>query len=271
MCNLTHTIIHKMDAENRNNIQFITPLSIRVSRCCSFCHQAGHNISRCNSDRLLEFEIICANQVRNMTQQEFKFWITNNYINEQLLLKSFAIRKCQSNSRLSTAIYIEHIVSYIFRNYVLEENFEDDILNILVNFRNNSEINERLEPSIEDIQGINQTVLREYMLELFNNFMTNVRNQSLENRKLNIFSTVENDETSGICQCSICWEDKEVKNFVKLGCNHEFCKDCLIKSLKADSREIPCCALCRSEVKTLRSRTDLVHSEMLDFVSEMSM
>ena len=141
----------------------------------------------------------------------------------------------------------------------------------MVNFRNNSEINERLEPSIEDIQGINQTVLREYMLELFNNFMTNVRNQSLENRKLNIFSTVENDETSGICQCSICWEDKEVKNFVKLGCNHEFCKDCLIKSLKADSREIPCCALCRSEVKTLRSRTDLVHSEMLDFVSEMSM
>ena len=102
MCNLTHTIIHKMDAENRNNIQFITPLSIRVSRCCSFCHQSGHNVSRCNSDRLLEFEIICANQVRNMTQQEFKIWILTNYINQDLLLKSFAIRKCQSNSRLPT-------------------------------------------------------------------------------------------------------------------------------------------------------------------------
>ena len=269
MCNLTHIIINTMDAENRNNIQFITPLSIRVSRCCSFCHQSGHNVSRCNSDRLLEFEIICANQVRNMTQQEFKIWILTNYINQDLLLKSFAIRKCQSSSRLPTAIYIEHIISYIFRNYVLEETFEDDILNILVNFRNNSEINERLEPSIEDIQGINQTVLREYMLELFNNFLNTVRSQNSENRKLKIISTIENDEICGNCECSICGEDKEVKDFVKLGCNHEFCKDCLIKSIRADLRENPCCALCRTEVKYLRSRTELVHSELENLVAEM--
>ena len=271
MCNLTHTIINKMDAENRNNIQFITPLRTRVSRCCSFCHQPGHNVSRCNSDRLLEFEIICANQVRDMTKQEFKIWITNNYINEQLLLKSFAIRKCNANSRFSISTCIEYIIIYIYRNYRLEENFEDDILNVLVNLRNNSDINERLEPSVEDIQGINQTLLREYMLELFNNFMTNVRYQNSENRKLKIFSTIENDETSGNCECIICLEDKEVKDFVKLGCKHEFCKDCLIKTLKSDIREIPCCALCRTEVTKLISRTDLVHSELENLVSEMSM
>jgi hypothetical protein len=271
MCNLTHIIINKMDAENRNNIPVMIPSRIRVSRCCSFCHQPGHNVSRCNSDILLEFEVICANQVRNITQQEFRIWITQNYINQHLLLKSFAIRKCKSNSRLPTAIYIEHIISYIFRNYrydiSTDDNFEEDILNILINLRNNSERNHREEPSIEDIQGINQTILREYMLELFNNYMTNVRSHYSENRKLNIFSTVENDENSGNCECNICWEEKEVKNFVKLGCNHEFCKDCLIKSLKADLREKPCCALCRTEVKTLRSRTELVHSELLNLVA----
>ena len=93
MFNLTHIIINTMDAENRNNIQFVAPMRIIVSRCCSFCHQPGHNVSRCNSDRLLEFEIICANQVRDMTKQEFKIWITNNYINEQLVLKSLGFLK----------------------------------------------------------------------------------------------------------------------------------------------------------------------------------
>ena len=142
-------------------------------------------------------------------------------------------------------------------------------VSVLVNLRNNSDINERLEPSVEDIQGINQTLLREYMLELFNNFMTNVRYQNSENRKLKIFSTIENDETSGNCECIICLEDKEVKDFVKLGCKHEFCKDCLIKTLKSDIREIPCCALCRTEVTKLISRTDLVHSELENLVAEM--
>jgi hypothetical protein len=107
------------------------------------------------------------------------------------------------------------------------------------------------------------------MLELFNNFLNTVRSQNSENRKLKIISTIENDEICGNCECSICWEDKEVKDFVKLGCNHEFCKDCLIKSIRADLRENPCCALCRTEVKYLRSRTELVHSELENLVAEM--
>ena len=269
MCNLTHTIIHKMDAENRNNIQFITPLSIRVSRCCSFCHQPGHNISRCNSDRLLEFEIICANQVRNMTQQEFKIWLLTNYINKDLLLKSFAIRKCNANSRVSISTCIENIIYYIFRNYRIEETFEDDMINVLINLRNNGDINQRVETEIEEVQGIQQIVLREYMLTLFNNFLNTVRSQNSENRKLKIISTIENDEISGICECNICWDDKDVKDFVKLGCKHEFCKDCLIKTLRSDIREIPCCALCRTEVTKLISRTDLIHSELENLVAEM--
>ena len=143
------------------------------------------------------------------------------------------------------------------------------MINVLINLRNNGDINQRVETEIEEVQGIQQIVLREYMLTLFNNFLNTVRSQNSENRKLKIISTIENDEISGICECNICWDDKDVKDFVKLGCKHEFCKDCLIKTLRSDIREIPCCALCRTEVTKLISRTDLVHSELENLVAEM--
>ena len=54
--------------------------------------------------------------------------------------------------------------------------------------------------------------------------------------------------------CPICYEEKNLIS-LKITCNHEFCKLCLIKIIKAkydgDSSTLPSCPLCRRDwIKT---------------------
>jgi nitrogen fixation NifU-like protein len=67
------------------------------------------------------------------------------------------------------------------------------------------------------------------------------------------------------CECNICYDDKELKNFVKLGCNHEFCKDCVIETMKTSNNKL-CCAFCRTEITGIESRTTEIKSEIDNYI-----
>ena len=75
---------------------------------------------------------------------------------------------------------------------------------------------------------------------------------------------IENKET--ISECFICFENYKQSEFIKLGCNHEFCKDCTKKALRSDKRPKPCCAYCRTEVTKLISKTKEIHDDLLELV-----
>ena len=90
------------------------------------------------------------------------------------------------------------------------------------------------------------------------------------NNKLNIISTVKNDENLDInqdCECNICYEEKKVSDFTKFNCNHEFCKDCVINTIKSrrNANNI-CCALCRTEVKSVETKTNEVKAELDEYI-----
>jgi hypothetical protein len=90
------------------------------------------------------------------------------------------------------------------------------------------------------------------------------------NNKLNIISTVKNDENLDInqdCECNICYEEKKVSDFTKFNCNHEFCKDCVINTIKSrrNANNI-CCALCRTEVKSVETKTNEVKAEIDEYI-----
>lgn len=264
-----------LSAENRN--YQIAPLRTRRQQCCSFCRQPGHNLTTCNSNRLLEFEIICANSVVNMnSQNDFTNWLTENYVADQLLVKAFAIRKFRVSTRTPTPHCINLISEYIFRTYknnhqpeevdiddddVNPMSFEDEMINLLTELRNRREREPPQE--IHEVMGIEQIVLREMFLFMINS----IRQEFVSQRKLNIISSLEIDETNETCECNICLEEKEKNKFVKFGCNHEFCKDCTIKTLRLDQRDTPCCALCRREVKSVISRTNEVQTELADLIA----
>ena len=48
-------------------------------------------------------------------------------------------------------------------------------------------------------------------------------------------------------ECSICYETQNKSMKLVLGCNHEFCTECIIKMLKTSNK--PRCAFCRDEMK----------------------
>lgn len=76
----------------------------------------------------------------------------------------------------------------------------------------------------------------------------------------------EDEQLDNNCSCSICWDERELINFVRLDCKHEFCKDCIIATTTHNNGRVPCCALCRAEVRTIISRTDEIQTEILQAI-----
>jgi hypothetical protein len=297
-----------LSAENRNQM----PIPIRRFQSCSLCRERGHNITTCNSDRLLEFEVICANAVRNFENtDDFKNWLMHNYINDQLLLKAFAIRKYRLTTSCNLEQYIHFITEYIFRTYKnipqttlqpatilqpdtilqpsttlqlatilqpdtlppldseLVNHYEREFTNLLMIVRNRNIVREQ----ILDQQIAEVDMMRMYMSYLSYLSSLIVRDEyqiqipQNQRRTTNLTLTVETDSEENLdenCQCSICWDDKERRQFVKLDCTHEFCKDCIKRTI--ESRNNLCCALCRSELRTITLRRQEIRDEIAEIM-----
>jgi len=91
-----------------------------------------------------------------------------------------------------------------------------------------------------------------------------------EARKFNIATRVreENDEQIKI-ECNICYELCNNTNFIKLNCNHEFCKECIkniLKCCKSNFNE-PCCAYCREKINAITYKNETIHEEFSDLIA----
>jgi hypothetical protein len=269
----------------------------RYVRRCSFCRSPGHNITTCNSDRVTEFEVICAGEVRNMhNPDDFKNWLTENYSENPMLLKTFVIRKFGFTTRVSISRSIDIIVDYIYSTYknntrlhtreqtlmndlrdihdTESSDFENDLVNFLTQLRNVN-YREEIEPQFYDIPNIERMVMRELFLYIFSNNFVN-RQEERDNIKFNINvitkTSVKNEnknenKNEENIMCNICWDEKEKNKFVKFNCNHEFCKDCIVTSFRSEERNAPCCALCRSEINTITCTNEDIRSELAEFIA----
>lgn len=266
--------IDNLNAEHRGQFNVLPP-SIRRQPCCSFCRRMGHNLTTCNSDRLREFEAICATQVlQTETQDDFKNWLCQNYMSEQLLIKTFAIRKFRVTSRTSIEICINLVTEYIFNHYKNtneteeiiehEDQFENDLMSFI------QELSAEREEEIQENRRISEThqlraMENMLMREMFIAMMSGIINRTLRDdaRKFKIVSTLnENVNTDEKCECPICYDEKEFNNFVKLGCNHDFCKDCVVSTMKTNHSTNLSCAFCRREVTEIESRTIQTKNEI---------
>lgn len=272
--------IYNLNAEHRGQINVLPP-SMRRVQCCSFCRRPGHNITTCNNDRLRDFEIICANEVQNTnTQDDFKNWLSQNYMTEPLLLKVFTIRKFRVTTRTSIEACIDMITEYIFMIYKNtnepveivdhEIQFENDLMSFIQELSTDRQEEIREERIILE-QDQNRVMENMLMREMFIDMMSRIINRTsrAEYNKFKIISSINNNENENIdqlCECSICYDNKELKNFVKLSCNHEFCKECIIGTMKINQNKNLCCALCRGEIKSIESRTNEAINEMSVYI-----
>jgi hypothetical protein len=270
--------IDNLNAEHRGQFNILPP-SIRRQQCCSFCRQPGHNLTTCNSNRLREFEAICASQVlQTNTQDDLKNWLCQNYMSDHLLIKAFAIKKFRVTTRTSIDNCIDLITQYIFATYknnnenieiIEHENqFENDLMTFI------EELSTIREEEIQEnrrISEIQQFRVMENMLmrEMFISMMSRIINRTVRDdhvRKFKIVSTFnECENPDHKCECNICYDEKELNKFVKLGCNHEFCKDCVIETMKTSNNKL-CCAFCRTEITGIESRTTEIKSEIDNYI-----
>ena len=289
------------NAEHRNERR-VNHIGIeRAVRKCSFCRHPGHNITTCNSERLQDFESICAETARNINvPDEFKNWLSDNYMNNQSLLKAFVIRRMGYTTRIRLPNCIDLITDYIYNEYRPEilnysrsrsnsnrnlhtedtntddTSFGNEVINFLMQLRNSRNVYREQftqEQQIQNMRDMERTLVQEAFISFLYNF-NNGRSVGISNngpRKFNINSIIDISDDDGdnneTTRCNICWDEKEKADFVTFGCSHDFCKDCVITSLRGEQREQPCCALCRSAVETITCKNAEIHTELAEFVA----
>ena len=97
--------------------------------------------------------------------------------------------------------------------------------------------------------------------------------ESQENKKLNIALTlldaVVDDAVEESCECAICLNNEiEKPNIVKLNCEHQFCGDCIIGTLKTHKKSSelePRCALCRANILKIETNSTDVLARIQEF------
>ncbi len=85
--------------------------------------------------------------------------------------------------------------------------------------------------------------------------------------KHRIGSVVVENNNTGKCECNICYEEHEKRNFVKLNCGHEFCGKCINISLENTCPpKKPRCAYCRVDMTTIEFSSEEAKSAFSDIL-----
>ena len=247
----------EFNTENRN-ATFVAP----VRRCCSFCKNAGHNISTCNDSRLLEFHNLCLTRERNLSPTAFKAWLEAYSVQQPDFVKAYAARYCFCSIRQFMITRIDNIIIRIRqlndntealrRSSQIEQSqpihrpdqIERNLYQLLVSIYN-----------IEPIDEISATAIIDEYFRRYNNGYI---------RRFNIETKVVECTRDNVCDCGICYDTKEIHNFIKLNCGHEFCKDCMKQSLINIRTEYPQCAFCRCEIKNMELSSQDIVNELKD-------
>jgi hypothetical protein len=276
----------EINSENRNSNR------INGNRCCSFCRTPGHNITRCNSEQIHVFErnlfifiqiLVSERQNNILIMENLRQYLLNRALHNPRLVRAFAISRCGARSTSNMDHCIILIIQFI-QPFIIELIHHTEI---------NNESSIQPETLSEELQlvhhlqerwrqidfselGIreiieNETNLYAIMFADIIRFIDIIRRMS-ETSELNrkfqiktkISDNIENLEEK--CECNICYEERENKLFVKLDCGHEFCKDCIRKSLQNEQRENPCCAFCRSDIKSFELKSETIKDEFNDLI-----
>jgi len=270
-----------MNAENRSENVFNQTFPTNrigvlrnIARTCSFCRCQGHIITSCNDQRITNFEETCISQKRIFDEHEnsrnnFEQWMASYYLENPLVSKAFAVRKCGSTLRSNVQRNLRLITEYFYYNEISVET--PDFVPFLGNNSDLSNVNVSdvilaMVMLSQDTQFINNYVNnpQPYIEEMLNLI---VRQRRMNERKLEIETNVIKCETPDeSCECNICYETTCNENFVKLNCSHQFCKECVKKTLHTCDNNAKC-AYCRIEIKTITISSEDIKNEFSEIIA----
>jgi hypothetical protein len=219
---------------------------INSKRCCSYCKQPTHNISKCKSPRLDELEkqardaSIFGDCIVDGTSKFLKLWL-NKLTNLELRALGYRF--------------------YTMENFKLKYNSErETYINNLASEFSWDELPWPLPEKLNNIKEETFCEFYEFLLantheiwhEYFDEVISTYRPSA---RRFNIEANINLKKKSKGRSCPICLSDKiKCKNIVTTNCNHEYCGDCFgeyLQSVKVDISKTPTCACCREIITTI--------------------
>lgn len=250
--------------ENRNATRF---------RCCSFCRRPGHNINRCNSEPIRIFERNTIYYI-NFNRDNLRHYLMNEALTDPNLIRAFAISRCGANTRSNIATCIDLIIQYFMPQI---QNIETNNQNIeeaqaaeeahlavpvLPYFRQGRRFGLLMTPSAIETESLLYAMM-------FVEIIRTIDESTSLNTKFNIKTKIseKQDDLKEEWECNICYDIHYKKQFIKLDCGHEFCKDCIIQSLQNERRRTPCCAFCRADIKNFELKDDSYKNEFDELIS----
>lgn len=276
----------EFNPENRN---FNVP-----ARCCSFCRRAGHNITTCDSEPIHIFRRNLLDLIQSTSQDPRQLGLFRDYLlNEALyapnVVRAFAIRYCGSNTRSNMDRCIELIIEYFMSQ---NQNVETNNQNILeAPAAEEAQPQQEPQPGVEPGHhsrrgrrfGFSEPGL-DYFINgstrndpesilyamMFIEIMRNINQESISfNTKFHIKTKISEKQYDlhEKCECSICYDEHEKQQFIKLDCGHEFCKNCIKQYLQNERRKSPCCAFCRADINNFEIRQESIKNDFDELIT----
>ena len=204
-------------------------------------------------------------------------WLLSEEV-EYSLIKAFSVRKCGGVSRDNLQTCCDNIADYIWGQGYEEPNNrarpEFDMLDFIHDISGNEIDSGGIHALLNEhglIDPMTNSISSLFMLSLVSTIR---QEQQLYDNELNNRNKIVVDlDKRAMCigneDCSICYETIERKNFVKLDCNHAFCKGC-IRSITENCHKnytTHKCSMCRHEVKQMTTYDVNVKEEIIEYLN----
>ena len=194
--------------------------------------------------------------VLNRNIAVFKTWLSNY---DYKLIKCYALKSCDAYPFDNEEELKCHIIEKIWCveiekiNCLIHDREQRDepLSNYLFEFDNTSESNITWNiDRIPDLLTMEDLATDE---DLASSLTDEDFASSLKTIQVTLLQEEQNEEKILVEECSICYEETEYSNKVKLHCKHEFCGFCVKKIIEKNNH--PCCAFCRLEITKIETKT----------------
>jgi len=215
-----------------------------TTRNCSYCRSNSHNIRNCDSrdiEHLLNslrdgFSIIRETNTELVTKQLFIKWLLYTYNLKKL--KLIAVSRMNDSVSRRNKIDYANTIWYVINQRILVDRMLDE--DVTVQSNQNS------------MQSMTHPISFRY---IFGNNFTNMSiNNALFGNDYGFDINIKQNlcvVSNKVFECPICYEIQNNSMRVVLNCKHEFCSECIIKTLHLSSNKDPGCAYCREKIKKL--------------------
>jgi hypothetical protein len=222
---------------------------------CSFCGGNNHTIRLCDSPSIPILEQNMAHYYYSVLQQSVRFGLNDEEteaffvsdINEKCTFRELRVLAVTSAGAATSGINKAGYTTILYAYY------KQVLDNIVIRFQYT--FNDLVRNLMTDFD------------DAFANANANANANSLE-KKFDIVPCLNPNSLAEITddiECCICMrEEVKKKDFVKLNCGHQFCGECVTKTLESSENKAVACALCRSCI----TQIDVTTSECFDMVSK---